>query len=209
MSNIVFPQSPIVDEQGYLSLEWQEWLQNPQYLTLILGAALDVASGGTGLTSGTSGGVLSFIGTTTIASSALLTNHELVLGGGAGATPSTPVGLGTNVQVLHGNAAGDPTWSMVSLTSDVAGVLPLANFDSSTLVPYTGATSDLTLGVHSLTATDVTTSDPAALIKSGIALTDASAANVGTLNNAPSAGNPTKWVQINDNGTVRKIPTWL
>ena len=30
----------------------------------------------------------------------------------------------------------------------------------------------------------------------------------GTLNNAPAVGNPTKWLQINDNGTIRFIPAW-
>lgn len=30
----------------------------------------------------------------------------------------------------------------------------------------------------------------------------------GTLLNAPSAGNPTKWIPINDNGTIRNIPAW-
>lgn len=34
------------------------------------------------------------------------------------------------------------------------------------------------------------------------------AANVGTLNNAPAAGNPTKWIPIDDNGTTRYIPAW-
>jgi len=33
-------------------------------------------------------------------------------------------------------------------------------------------------------------------------------ASMGTLTNAPSAGNPTKWITINDNGTLRRIPTW-
>jgi hypothetical protein len=26
--------------------------------------------------------------------------------------------------------------------------------------------------------------------------------------NAPAAGNPTKWIAIDDNGTSRKIPAW-
>jgi len=30
----------------------------------------------------------------------------------------------------------------------------------------------------------------------------------GTLTNAPVAGNPTKWIPINDAGTVRHIPAW-
>jgi len=31
---------------------------------------------------------------------------------------------------------------------------------------------------------------------------------VGTLTNAPAAGNPTKWIPIDDNGTTRFIPAW-
>lgn len=30
----------------------------------------------------------------------------------------------------------------------------------------------------------------------------------GTLLNAPSAGNPTKWVAVNDGGTARYLPLW-
>lgn len=48
-----------------------------------------VARGGTGLGSGTSGGILYFSGTGTIASSALLTSNQMVIGGGAGNAPST------------------------------------------------------------------------------------------------------------------------
>ena len=34
------------------------------------------------------------------------------------------------------------------------------------------------------------------------------AAATGTLTNAPAAGNPTKWIAIDDNGTTRYIPAW-
>lgn len=40
------------------------------------------------------------------------------------------------------------------------------------------------------------------------ALTNGAAAAAGTLLNAPVAGNPTKWIGINDNGTTRYIPAW-
>ncbi len=46
------------------------------------------------------------------------------------------------------------------------------------------------------------------LMRSYTTLTDGAGTSTGTLTNAPSAGNPTKWVEINDNGTIRKIPTW-
>ena len=58
-------------------------------LSLSLTTALPVASGGTGLTTGTSGGILAFTAAGTIASSAALTASALVIGGGAGVAPST------------------------------------------------------------------------------------------------------------------------
>jgi hypothetical protein len=47
-----------------------------------------------------------------------------------------------------------------------------------------------------------------ALIASSAALTTGAGAAAGTLTNAPSAGNPTKWIKINDSGTIRSIPAW-
>lgn len=40
------------------------------------------------------------------------------------------------------------------------------------------------------------------------AITSGAGASAGTLTNAPSVGNPTKWIPINDNGTTRYIPAW-
>ena len=60
-----------------------------------LGSPITVANGGTGIASGTSGGVPYFSGSTTIASSAALAANALVIGGGAGVAPSTtPTGTG-------------------------------------------------------------------------------------------------------------------
>lgn len=100
---------------------WNVLLSSPA------GSPLGVPDGGTGLSSGTSGGILGFTGPTTLASSGVLGLNQVVLGGGVGATPATPLGLGTSVQTLHGNAAGAPTWGAVNLTTDVTGRLPLAN----------------------------------------------------------------------------------
>ncbi|HXC80151.1 MAG TPA: hypothetical protein VNU19_24230, partial [Candidatus Acidoferrum sp.] len=74
-----------------------------------------VASGGTGLASGTSGGVLGYTASGTLASSAALTAHGLVLGGGAGATPYPIASLGTSGQVLQSNGpSADPSWGAVA-----------------------------------------------------------------------------------------------
>lgn len=91
-----------------------------------------VANGGTGITSGTSGGVLAFTAAGTIASSAALTASALVLGGGAGVAPGPMASLGTTTTVLHGNAAGAPTFGAVALATDVSGNLPVANLNSGT-----------------------------------------------------------------------------
>jgi len=40
--------------------------------------------------------------------------------------------LGTTTTLLHGNAAGVPTWGAVSLTTDVSGNLPVTNLNSGT-----------------------------------------------------------------------------
>lgn len=96
-----------------------------------------VANGGTGLSSGTSGGILGFTASGTIASSGALTANAIVLGGGAGATPTVLGSLGTTTTVLHGNAGGAPTFGAVSLTADVSGILPVANGGSGTSTALT------------------------------------------------------------------------
>jgi hypothetical protein len=40
------------------------------------------------------------------------------------------------------------------------------------------------------------------------AVTSGAGSGAGTLTNAPSAGNPSKWIPFNDNGTTRYIPAW-
>ena len=90
------------------------------------GTAIGVAYGGTGLASGTSGGVLAYTAAGTLASSAALTANQIVLGGGAGVVPATLGSLGSATTVLHGGV-GAPSFSAVVLTADVSGILPTAN----------------------------------------------------------------------------------
>jgi hypothetical protein len=110
----------------------------PIVVSTHLGAPLPVVQGGTGLSSGTSGGVLAWTAIGVIGSSVLLTQNALMLGGGAGAAPGVMPSLGTTTTVLHGNAAGAPTFGAVSLTADVTGTLPVAN----------GGTGAATLTAH-------------------------------------------------------------
>ena len=75
------------------------------FAALTLGAALPVASGGTALTSGTSGGVLAYTASGTLASSGVLAQYGVVIGGGAGVAP-TSTAVGTATHVLTSNGAG-------------------------------------------------------------------------------------------------------
>jgi hypothetical protein len=47
-----------------------------------------------------------------------------------------------------------------------------------------------------------------ALVTATVTMNNGAAASTATLTNAPAAGNPTKWVPFNDNGTTRYIPAW-
>jgi hypothetical protein len=95
---------------------------------------LGVAQGGTGLTSGTSGGVLYYSATGTLASSALLAASALVVGGGAGVAPSTittgtgvTTALGVNIGsagafVVNGGALGTPSGGTVTNLTGTASI---------------------------------------------------------------------------------------
>ena len=92
----------------------------------------------------------------------------------------------------------------------VASTTNVANLNASSLGgatfaapgPIGGGTPDAG------TFTSITTSGGATFHTTNTALTNGAAAAAGTLLNAPAAGNPTKWIGINDNGTTRYIPAW-
>lgn len=100
-------------------------------------------TGGTITTTGTIGCA------TCVTSSASLTSNQIMLG--AGSQASAALGsLGTTTTVLHGNAAGAPTYGAVALASDVSGTLPVGNGGTgvssltSNGVLYGGATVGVT-----------------------------------------------------------------
>ena len=90
------------------------------FTSLTLGSALPVASGGTGLTAGTSGGILAYTASGTLASSAALTQYGVVIGGGAGAAP-TSTAAGTAGYVLTANASSAPTFQAPAATGATKG----------------------------------------------------------------------------------------
>lgn len=84
------------------------------------GTKIDVAHGGTNLTSGTSGGILAFTAPGVLASSGALTANLPVIGGGAGGTPS--VGTRTGNTTLFATSTGSLTTGNC-IKSDASGNL--------------------------------------------------------------------------------------
>lgn len=123
----------------------------------------------------------------------------------------------TTAMWLQGTAATDPfpTLGIGAAPTAGNGLLQLASgatkaygiaWGTDTFLYRTGANALKTDGAFSVNGALEVSS--AVLIKSNTTLTNGAAAAAGTLLNAPSAGNPTKWIPINDNGTTRYIPAW-
>jgi len=142
--------------------------------TSLLNAA-SITAGWSGTLSIARGGTNS--GTALSGSSIIISNGSAIVQGAAG----------TATQVLHGNAAGAPTYSAVTLTTDVTGTLPVGN----------GGT-----GLASFTQGDIIyasgTTTLVALAK------DANATRY--LSNTGTSNNPA-WAQVNlANGVTGNLP---
>jgi hypothetical protein len=96
-----------------------------------------VADGGTGLSSGTSGGVLAYTAAGTLASSAALTSNGVVLGGGAGAVPKVAAGLSSDGTSQLRVGVGGTSVGSIRFENATSGTL--------TVNPPTGALGTLTM----------------------------------------------------------------
>lgn len=86
-----------------------------------------------------------------VSTSVTLTANRLVIG--AGTTNVDVLGsLGTTTTLLHGNAAGAPTFGAVSLTADVTGDLPFSNLAQGSALSVLGVTGNATADVASIAA---------------------------------------------------------
>lgn len=90
-------------------------------------------------------------GTGSVTNTGTLTDHALMVGNG-GVDISAVGSLGTTTTLLHGNAAGDPTWSAVALGADVSGDLPFANLTQGSALSVLGVTGNATADVASIAA---------------------------------------------------------
>lgn len=121
-----------------------------------------------------------------------------------------------NVVQIGPNAAVAGNGGNVRLNDDTATLRWLMG-----LLGTAGATSwslrDVVAGLDRITVNaagqatfgiGITVPGGAQFLTTNTALTNGAGAGAGTITNAPAAGNPTKWIGINDNGTIRYIPAW-
>ena len=113
----------------------------PLYINLATGIAyfLNAAGAVTPIVGGGAG-----TGTVTHTVGALTVNRLVV--GNAADDIDVLASLGTITTVLHGNAAGRPTFGAVNLATDVTGVLPVANGGSGSLTGFSIARTFMMMG---------------------------------------------------------------
>jgi hypothetical protein len=111
-------------------------------------------------------------------------------------------GSGSTQTLILGNS-GDPTnyyRNTTHLFQNINGATNYGQFASSGGFAV-GTTSDPGLG-------SIYINNATFMMRTKTSFTNGAGASAGTLGNAPAAGNPTKWIAIDDNGTTRQIPAW-
>lgn len=121
---------------------------------------------------------------------------------GIGVSPSTKLDMFGGYALLR-NASYQLYIGTGTLTTGAGAANPCFRSDTGDMYFSFGGTTRAILSNTGLLTTNSTT-----LHATSVALANGAAAAAGTLGNAPAAGNPTKWIPINDNGTVRYIPAW-
>lgn len=143
--SIAIDTSVTVDKTTVQTLT-NKTLTSPTLTTPVLGipssgtltncTGLPVVGGGTGLSSGTSGGVPYYSNGTTMASSAALAVNSVVVGGGAGSTPATtPVTISATGQIALYlatiNAQSGTTYTLAA--SDTGKIVEVSNASAITV----------------------------------------------------------------------------
>jgi len=114
---------------------------------------------------------------------------------------------GETMNELHDVSAASPNSGDVLIYDAVQTRWEAAAVTAGTNIAVTPSAGGLTIATTAAITADLT-NNTGNLIDSSVGLTNGAGASAGTLTNAPTAGNPTKWVPIDDNGTTRYIPAW-
>ena len=120
-TNINIPYSAFIDPTtGRPTEPWLLWLMSPNFITVNIGSALPVASGGTGL-------------------STIPTNGQLLIGNGTGYTLNT---LGTGAGISVTNGLGTITVANTGVLSNIAGTgISVSSATGNVTIANTGVLS--------------------------------------------------------------------
>jgi len=158
----------------------------------------------------------------------------VILGGFNGsyiALETDATGTTASITIFQ-NTAALPCLKVDQTSTNTAGAIQINNTTTSVVIGGIGGGGLITgqgvndLGLYSSTAIDFSANNGASvqmslssaglltvpggttLLATYATLTAGATGNVPTLTAGPVTGNPTKWIAINDNGTVRHIPAW-
>lgn len=179
---------------GYNGAKWNSnggttiaAMNNTGHLTLDGGLGIAGPASGTGILYGNSLSMATGLdfSTATFSNAAISLGdgHKLLFNGSAG-SPAKMLNSGGNWQ-----------WALPDSGLSVFSHLGASRLTLNDNAGDLGISGDMTVG-------------GTVLLKSSQALANGAAAATGTLTNAPTAGNPTKWLSVNDNGTIRYVPAW-
>ena len=143
--NIRVPYSPFLDPiTGRPSQEWLLWLMQPEFISVNLGSALPVSSGGTGLTT-------------------LPTNGQLLIGNAGGYSLNT-LATGAGISVTNGpGTISIANTGVLSFSAGTTGLTPAATTTGNvtlagTLIPANGGTGLTSYTIGDLIYADGTAS---------------------------------------------------
>lgn len=120
----------------------------------------------------------------------LTTNGTGVLQFASGTTSAGGITLGA------GNFIFQTGTNSLAIQVNSANAITIANTAKVTFY------NDMTIGGFILSA------DANSMMRGSVTWANGAGASLGTLTNAPAAGNPTKWIPVVDNGTTRYVPAW-
>lgn len=129
---------------------------------------LGVGAGGTGLTTGTSGGILGFTAAGTLASSAVLTAGQFVLGGGAGATPTTSFSV---VPPVNGGFPVYNPGGTLQTASTLHAVFGTCTLGTNCTVTLTGSAAFTSATSYGCGASDFTGANAVKIVQAAGSLT--------------------------------------
>lgn len=131
-----------------------------------------------------------------------LTSTGLAVTGALSSTSDITIGAAGNL-LLAGNFA-----KYIRANTGSSADLRLGGWNGVNIEVGSGFTNVASFSSTGLAVTGTLTTSSTTLHTSSVSLTNGAAAALGTLTNAPVAGNPTKWIPIVDNGVTRYIPCW-